>query len=215
MKKLLLEKELKQFRLLMNYDPKETLTENEIPKLENEGTYYYGTLDMTSKTYGSFKNKNMFPDGPRDIYIVSASKNFPANRLSITKPKVEIKNIPGDTPEPEPKKPIPINLKLEVEDPFELDKAELTQMAKSLLDDFAKQVFGVSTEYGPEAGSAYYNYLKTIKIPIYAFASIDALSNFKDGGRWGACKNMVWELDQGGNTINVYLKKEQRRLRII
>jgi outer membrane protein OmpA-like peptidoglycan-associated protein len=188
MKKLLLEKELKQIRLLMNYDPKETLTENEIPKLENEGTYYYGTLDMTNTTNGSFKNKNMFPDGPSNLYIVSGSKNFPSNRLSITKSKVETKVIPGDTTEPEPKKPVPFDYKLQVEDPFKFDKDELTPDGLAKINDFAQLIFSVAEKSGsPEGAEAYYSFLKNTTIPVYAFSSIDALSNFKDGGTLPAC----------------------------
>ena len=188
MKKLLLEKELKKIRLLMNYNPKETLTENEIPKLEDEGTYYYGTLDMTNTTFGSFKNKKMFPDGPKDLYIVGGSKNFPSNRLTITKSKVETKVIPGDTPEPKPQKPIPFDYKLQVEDPFLFDEDNLTPEGIDKINDFANSILKLTENIGsPEGAEAYYSFLKNTTIPVYAFSSIDALSNFKDGGRLPAC----------------------------
>lgn len=189
MKNILLENELKQIRLLMNYDPKETLTENEIPKLENEGTYYYGELDMTNaSSYGSFKNNGMFPDGPKIIYIKGGGKAFSSNDLKIRKSKIEVKEIPGDIPEPKETKPVPYDFKLQVEEPFEYDKDELTSEGLDKIDVFAKLIFNAAEDSGsPEGAQAYYSFLKNITIPVYAFSSIDALSNYKDGGTLPAC----------------------------
>ena len=72
MKNILLESELKKIKLMMGYDPKETLTENEIPKLVTGDDYWEGQLDLTNaRAFAKFKNGGVFPQAKKWVYITS------------------------------------------------------------------------------------------------------------------------------------------------
>ena len=184
MKKILLESELKKIRLMMDYDPQDTLTENEIPKLVSRDGYWEGELDFTNASAcGKFKNNKNFPQAGKWVYITTDSHAVGFSDLSITKVEVSSDNK-RDPRDPEPAS---VNLKVMGEDPFDFDQAELTDTAKTILDNLHEKISSVGTEYGSDFSDSYYKFLKSKPIIVRAYSSIDASSNFPDGGSYAGC----------------------------
>ena len=135
MKNILLEGELKKIKLMMGYDPKETLTENEIPKLVTGENNWEGQLDMTNAgAYAKFKNGGVFPQAKKWVYITSYSSAVGYGDITISQPKIEI-DIDTKTKE---RDPATVDFNTSAEDPFEFDSSELTNIAKTKLDELSK-----------------------------------------------------------------------------
>lgn len=184
MKNILLENELKKIKLMMDYDTEETLTENEIPKLVSRDDYWEGTLDTTNAyAYAKFKNRKVFPQAGKWVYITSYSYAIGSGDITTYKEKVSTEIVP----DPRDPDPVSVNLKLIAEDPFDFDKALLLKTGTDLLDKLHTKISRVEEDYGPDVKAAYYNFLKSKPIIVRAYSSIDASSNFPDGGTYEGC----------------------------
>jgi len=184
MKNILLEGELKKIKLMMGYDPKETLTENEIPKLVTGENNWEGQLDMTNAgAYAKFKNGGVFPQAKKWVYITSYSSAIGYGDITVSQPKVEI-DINTNTKE---RNPATVDFNASAEDPFEFDSPELTDNAKTILDKFSNKILTIRDKYGEEFKNAFYVFLKNKTITVNAYSSIDASSNFPDGGGFAGC----------------------------
>lgn len=185
MRNFLLESELKKMKMLISYDPQETLTENEIPSLNKVGSTWTGTLDMTNASaFGKFKNKGSFPEAGKIVYIESASSAIGYGDISVSTTKQETTST-GDT---ETEIPVSINIDVSATEPFKFDSLTLLDKGVKAIDDFADQILNkVSLDYGDEVKEKYYTWLKTKPITIRAYSSIDASSNFPDGGTVAEC----------------------------
>ena len=184
MKKILLESELKKIRLMMDYDPQDTLTENEIPKLVSRDGYWEGELDFTNASAcGKFKNNKNFPQAGKWVYITTYSHAVGFDGMTVTS---ETKGFSEPTV-PDDQLPASIDLKIEAEDPFAYDQADLTDKGKLVLDDLFKKISDVKKDYGIEVEEAYKKFLKSKAIIVRAYSSIDASSNFPDGGGYAGC----------------------------
>ena len=184
MKNILLESELKKIKLMMDYDPKETLTENEIPKLVTGDNNWEGQLDMTNAgAYAKFKNGGVFPQAKKWVYITAYSRAIGYGDITISQPKIET-NIETDDPKDYP---ATVDFNASAEDPFEFDSPELTETAKKSLNELSDKILNVGVKYGEEFKTAYYAFLKNKTITINAYSSIDASSNFPDGGGFAGC----------------------------
>ena len=67
---------------------------------------------------------------------------------------------------------------------FEIDQAILTQDAKDIIDDKIVRRWNSIPQYRKDE---YLEFLDGKTIVVNAYASIDALSNFPDGGRYAGC----------------------------
>ena len=117
------------------------------------------------------------------VYITTDSHAVGFSDLSITKVEVSSDNK-RDPRDPEPAS---VNLKVMGEDPFDFDQAELTDTAKTILDNLHEKISSVGTEYGSDFSDSYYKFLKSKPIIVRAYSSIDASSNFPDGGSYAGC----------------------------
>lgn len=185
MKSFLLETELKKMKMLMGYDPQETLTENEIPTLSKVGSTWTGTLDMTNASaYGKFKNKGVFSEAGKFVYIESASSAIGYENISVSVTK-QSESSTGDTGNTIPAS---INIDVNATEPFEFDSLTLTSEGVKAIDDFANQILtSIGQKYGEDVKEKYYSWLKTKTITVRAYSSIDASSNFPDGGKVTEC----------------------------
>ena len=184
MKNILLESELKKIKLMMDYDPKETLTENEIPKLVTGDNNWEGQLDMTNAgAYAKFKNGGVFPQAKKWVYITAYSRAIGYGDITISQPKIET-NIETDDPKDYP---ATVDFNASAEDPFEFDSPELTETAKKSLNELSDKILNVGVKYGEDFKNTYYTFLKNKTITINAYSSIDASSNFPDGGGFAGC----------------------------
>tara|TARA_S200002703_G_scaffold19873_5_gene16163 strand:+ start:1595 stop:3172 length:1578 start_codon:yes stop_codon:yes gene_type:complete len=148
----------------------------------------YTIVPPDTDEYGAvFKNKSMFSKYSKNekLYI-KQSFNYdagPKGEGLLDKDKdVEVDVVTtGKTDE---KLPVSINLKFALNDPFQFDDDILYPKAQSTLNEFINRINNLkeSGVYSSEAVDAYYEFLKTKTIPIYGFASIDALSNFMING---------------------------------
>lgn len=184
MKNILLESELKKMKLMMGYDPEETLTENEIPKLLTGKGYWEGQLDMTNAgAFAKFKNNGVFPQASKFVYITSYSSAVGYGDITVSQPKVDI-GISTNTKE---RDPATVDFNASAEDPFEFDSPELTKNAKTILDKFSNKILNIGEEFGEEFKNAFYEFLKNKTITVNSYSSIDASSNFPDGGSFDGC----------------------------
>ena len=184
MKNILLESELKKMKLMMGYDTEETLTENEIPKLLAGKGYWEGELDMTNAgAFAKFKNNGVFPQAKKWVYISTYSSAVGYSDITISKPEVEV-SVNTNTTEFEPAS---VDFNISAEDPFGYDSPELIDNAKKKLDELSKEILEIGGKYGEEFKTAYYNFLKSKTITVNAYSSIDASSNFPDGGNFAGC----------------------------
>lgn len=195
-----LNEELKRMKSLMKFDigdnSHDILSEQNTNlilegKLKGNSEIKKGVYEIVppdTDQYGAvFKNKSMFSKYSKNekLYI-KQSFNYDAGPkgeglLDIDK-EVEIDVV--TTGETDEKIPVSINLKFALNDPFQFDDDILYPEAKSKLDEFIDSINNLkeSGQYPPEAVDAYYEFLKTKTIPIYGYASIDALSNFMING---------------------------------
>jgi hypothetical protein len=67
---------------------------------------------------------------------------------------------------------------------FPIDEAVLTQEAKDIIDENIVKIWNTIPQYRKEE---YLEFLEDKTIVVNAYASIDALSNFPDGGRYAGC----------------------------
>jgi outer membrane protein OmpA-like peptidoglycan-associated protein len=67
---------------------------------------------------------------------------------------------------------------------FPIDEAVLTQEAKDIIDENIVKIWNPIPQYRKEE---YLEFLEDKTIVVNAYASIDALSNFPDGGRYAGC----------------------------
>lgn len=184
MKKILLESELKKIRLMMDYDPQDTLTENEIPKLVLKNNYWEGELDLkNASAYGKFKNNGNFPQAGKWVYINGHSEAVGFNNITVSS---ESKGF-SEPSEPDDPDPASIDLKINAEDPFAFDQADLSDSGKLVLDDLFDKISNVKDIYGNEVDESYKKFLKSKSIIVRAYSSIDASSNFPDGGSYAGC----------------------------
>ena len=148
----------------------------------------YTVVPPDTDQYGAiFKNKSMFSKYSKNekLYI-KQTFNYdagPKGEGLLDKDKeVEVDVV--TTGETDEKLPVSINLKFALNDPFQFDDDILYPKAQSTLDKFINKINNLkeSGVYSSEAVDAYYEFLKTKTIPIYGFASIDALSNFMING---------------------------------
>jgi outer membrane protein OmpA-like peptidoglycan-associated protein len=184
MKNILLESELKKIKLMMGYDPKDTLTENEIPTLISNNGYWEGTLDMSNAgALAKFKNNGVFPQASKFVYLTSFTSAVGYANITVTQPKKETGDDGGTVIEA----PASAEFTTSAEDPFEFNRAELTELAKQKLDVLANKIINVGEDYSSEFKDAFYNFLKSKTITVNAYSSIDASSNFPDGGDYPGC----------------------------
>ena len=148
----------------------------------------YTIVPPDTDQYGAiFENKSMFSKYSKNekLYI-KQSFNYdagPKGEGLLDKDKeVEVDVV--TTGETDEKLPVSINLKFALNDPFKFDEDNLYPKAQSTLNEFINKMNNLkeSGVYSSEAVDAYYEFLKTKTIPIYGFASIDALSNFMING---------------------------------
>jgi hypothetical protein len=185
MRNFLLETELKKMKMLMGYDPQETLTENEIPSLDKVGNTWTGTLDMTNASaFGKFKNEGSFSEAGKIVYIEAASSAIGYEDITVSTSKQETSTT-GDT---ETKVPVSIDIDVDATEPFEFDSLKLVSGGTEAITKFANEILtGVEEDYGPDVKEKYYTWLKSKPITIRAYSSIDASSNFPDGGTVAEC----------------------------
>jgi hypothetical protein len=215
MKKNILSEELNRFRLLINYNTEQTLTENEylVDNLfaQDEEPFSYdsnttpgrlrggsnekkGNLNMMGEypkgaaTYAVFKNKRFFYDKPRNQTILVRSSSY-ATWYSDYEVKID-KGTDDTKVTPTPiTKTASIDIKANVEDPFQFDKINLYEEAERSLVRFIQKLKNISQDYGPET---YQNYLEFVKskqpIYVYSYASKDGDPNEKITGRYKPCK---------------------------
>jgi outer membrane protein OmpA-like peptidoglycan-associated protein len=184
MKNILLESELRKIRLMMDYNPKDTLTENEIPTLISNDGYWQGTLDMSNAgALAKFKNNGVFPQASKFVYLTSFTSAVGYADITVGQPKKESDDDGGTVIEA----PASAEFTTSAEDPFEFNRAELTELAKQKLDVLANKIINVGEDYSSEFKDAFYNFLKSKTITVNAYSSIDASSNFPDGGDYPGC----------------------------
>ena len=184
MKNILLESELKKMKLMMGYDTEETLTENEIPKLLAGKGYWEGELDMTNAgAFAKFKNNGVFPQAKKWVYISAYSSAVGYSDITISKPEVEV-SINTNIKE---RDPATVDFNASAEDPFGYDSPELIDNAKKKLDELSIKILTIGEEFGEEFKNAFYEFLKNKTITVNAYSSIDASSNFPDGGGFAGC----------------------------
>jgi hypothetical protein len=90
-------------------------------------------------------------------------------------------STPTPTPTPEV---IAFDFVVETAKNYEFDKAELTQDAKNEID---KNITAKFLSILPKYQEGYLNFIKDKEIPVYAYASIDADPDYKDGGYYEGC----------------------------
>jgi outer membrane protein OmpA-like peptidoglycan-associated protein len=199
-KKSTINEEIKRMKSLMKFDigdnSHDILSEQNINlilegKLKGNSEIkkgIYTVVPPDTDQYGAiFKNKSMFSKYSKNekLYI-KQSFNYdagPKGEGLLDKDKdVEVDVVTTD--EPDEKLPVSINLKFSLNDPFKFDDDILYPKAQSTLNKFINKMNNLkeSGVYSSEAVDAYYEFLKTKTIPIYGFASIDALSNFMING---------------------------------
>ena len=92
----------------------------------------------------------------------------------------------GELPErcKDKNRPIVFDFVVETKDNFVFDQAELTQEA---IDKINEQIVVIWNDIPQNRKEGYLEFLKDKTINVNAYASIDALSNFPDGGRYAGC----------------------------
>jgi outer membrane protein OmpA-like peptidoglycan-associated protein len=199
-KKSTINEEIKRMKSLMKFDigdnSHDILSEQNINlilegKLKGNSEIkkgIYTVVPPDTDQYGAiFKNKSMFSKYSKNekLYI-KQSFNYdagPKGEGLLDKDKdVEVDVVTTD--EPDEKLPVSINLKFALNDPFKFDDDILYPEAQSTLNRFINKMNNLNESgvYSSEVVDAYYKFLKTKPLPIYGFASIDALSNFMING---------------------------------
>ena len=82
------------------------------------------------------------------------------------------------------RRPIAFKFVVDASKNFEKDQAILTQAAKDIIDNNIVDKWNAIPQYRKEE---YLEFLSGKTVTVNAYASIDALSNFSDGGRWSDC----------------------------
>ena len=90
----------------------------------------------------------------------------------------------GELPERCKSQPVVFKFVVDSTQNFEKDKAILTQAAKDIIDEKIVSKWNDIPQFRKEE---YLQFLNDNPIAVTAYASIDALSNFPDGGRWSDC----------------------------
>ncbi len=90
----------------------------------------------------------------------------------------------GPLPERCKGQPIAFKFVVDANKNFEKDKAILTQDAKDVIDEEIVKKWNAIPQFRKEE---YLQFLEGKTVTVNAYASIDALSNFPDGGRWPDC----------------------------
>jgi outer membrane protein OmpA-like peptidoglycan-associated protein len=199
-KKSTINEEIKRMKSLMKFDigdnSHDILSEQNINlilegKLKGNSEIkkgIYTTVPPDTDQYGAiFKNKSMFSKYIKNekLYI-KQSFNYDAGPKGegLLDKDMDVEVDVATTDEPDEKLPVSINLKFALNDPFKFDEDNLYPKAQSTLNEFINKMNNLkeSGVYSSEAVDAYYEFLKTKTIPIYGFASIDALSNFMING---------------------------------
>jgi len=215
MKKILLEEEIERFKLLINYNTNQTLTENEDlinDEVKDDDPFSYdfatepgilrggsdeqkGKLNMMGEypkgvaTYAVFKNKGFFSDKPRRQTILVRSSSYATWYSDYV---VKMDKGSNDTKTPTPAtKTVSIDIKANVEDPFRYDSIDLYEEAESKLLKFIGKLKNLPKTYEPET---YQNYLEFVKskqpIYVYAYASKDGDPAKKITGKYKSCSTI-------------------------
>lgn len=90
----------------------------------------------------------------------------------------------GPLPERCKGQPVVFKFVVDANKNFEKDKAILTQDAKDVIDEEIVKKWNAIPQFRKEE---YLQFLEGKTVTVNAYASIDALSNFPDGGRWPDC----------------------------
>lgn len=90
----------------------------------------------------------------------------------------------GELPKRCKDQPIVFDFAVDAKQNFEIDEAILTKDAKDIIDDKIVTNWNDIPQYRKEE---YLKFLEDKTIVVNAYASIDALSNFPDGGRYEGC----------------------------
>jgi hypothetical protein len=203
--------ELNRFKLLMNYNTSQTLTENkdlindEVEdddpfsdetqppgKLKGGSNEKTGKLNMQGTingvaTYAVFRNKGFFPGKPKRQLLGIRTSSY-ATWYTMYEPKSKETPKTDNTKTPEPKIQS-IDIDAKVEDPFVFDTTTLTTQAETSLTDFIAKIKNITNDYSPEIYSKYLEFIKTKKpIYVYSYASKDGNPDEKVQGKFSGCK---------------------------
>jgi hypothetical protein len=168
----------------MGYSPGKVISEqkhNDFNQLLSEGELKGGSDQkdgVFNVTNTPFKNKGMFSEFEKNetLYVCTAEK-IGAGPKGVDGYTPEV-TLDTETTTEEPQK---FNFPFSVSDPFVFDDDVLTPEGETALNDFITKINGLDSnkDYTADSVKAYYDFLKQQEIPVYGYASIDALSNFK------------------------------------
>ena len=168
----------------MNYSPGKVISEqnhNYLNQLLSEEELKGGSDQkdgVFNVTNTPFKNKGMFSEFEKNetLYVCTAEKvgAGPKGADGYTP------EVTSDT-ETTTKEPQTFKFPFSVSDPFVFDDDVLTPEGETALNNFITTINGLEKDplYTPESVNGYYEFLKQQEIPVYGYASIDSLSNFK------------------------------------